>query len=227
MTIKHIEFDDKASLQEAFKRAILEELEKPCGEGPCLTILPGGSTPLAVYAEIVNEGAHSASCRALVLSDERMVPSDHEDSNYRSIRPMAEACGIADERIISPTTDLPLKDAATDFDQRLRVITEEGATVDSCFLGLGTDGHTASLFPDMDIPSADDPRFAVPAPKESGPSRISITPRLIHMAKQIIFLVSGSEKTEMTNRLLQDPESIPAGVAVRGHQDVQIWSCLS
>jgi 6-phosphogluconolactonase len=225
--IQHIEHDSRDALEGRFRHALSDLWSHPCSTEPCITILPGGSTPLRVYGSLTREPVAATPCTTIVLSDERMVPEDHQDSNTRSIKPMALACGISDSQIIRPDTSLVLEDATQSFDNQLQDLIKRKARVTTCFLGLGTDGHTASLFPGMLLPEPQSPNLAVPAPRESGPSRVSIAPRLILMASKVVFIVCGADKRHMADILLTNPDSIPAGQAVRGHARVELWSCFS
>jgi 6-phosphogluconolactonase/glucosamine-6-phosphate isomerase/deaminase len=90
-------------------------------------------------------------------------------------------------------------------------------------LGLGADGHTASLFNLQDAGRRDG-RLAVPVVKTEKPDRISVTPTFLRKIDKIIILATGAEKKKRIQTLLAKPGTIPAGVALADHPDVEIWT---
>ena len=99
---------------------------------------------------------------------------------------------------------------------------ENGGRITLGLLGLGADGHVASLFSKRDLTRATD-RYSIAVPLDSGPDRVSVTPKLLREIDSLVFLVAGQEKAGVFDRILNDPESTIAGQAVRGTSDTEVW----
>ncbi len=191
-------------------------------------MLAGGRTPLEIYRRAAAESLSSEA--ALFLSDERYVPSSDPQSNYGTIFPMLG-------KLMRIQTELPIEEAAQAFHNELRQIER----IPLGLLGLGADGHTASLF-NLEDAALRDERLAIPVflqNKAAGtdavrtvgvspalPNRISVTPTLLNRIERIIILATGAEKKEMVQTLLNHPESIPAGVALADHPNVELWTAM-
>jgi len=173
-------------------------------------MLAGGRTPLEIYRRAAEAGLSNEA--SFFLSDERYVPADHPQSNYKAISPFFPNLG----RI---KTDLSIEKCAHAFHNDLSRIKR----IPLGLLGLGTDGHTASLFNLKDA-ALRDGRLAIPVIKTEKPDRISVTPVLLSRIERIILLASGPEKKEIIQTLLNDPETIPAGVALKDHPNVELWT---
>lgn len=173
-------------------------------------MLAGGRTPLEIYRRAAESGLSTAA--TLFLSDERYVPVTDPQSNYKTISPFFPTIGKIQ-------TELSIEEAAQAFDEYLSRI----QSVPLGLLGLGADGHTASLFNLKDAALRDD-RLAIPVIKTEKPDRISVTPTLLNRIERIIILATGADKKEMIQALLEKPEPIPAGVALADHPNVEIWT---
>ena len=138
------------------------------------------------------------------------------------MKAMIRSLGIPASRIIRPHTGLPIDESAREFDRALAAFLSRG-TITLALLGLGADGHTASLF------RAEDVRrgarcYAVSTSRSHGPAdRISVTRGLLLRAERVVFLVTGEEKADAVSALLAAPETIAAGQAVEGIPDVEVW----
>jgi len=176
-------------------------------------MLAGGRTPLEIYRRAAVEGL--STCGVLFLSDERFVPVTDPRSNYGGIAAFFKG------RWIQVDTSLPMEKAAQGFHDNLSRI----QNIPLGLLGLGADGHTASLFTLKDAALRDD-RLAIPVVKSEKPDRISVTPVLLHKVEKILILATGADKKAMIQTLLNKPETIPAGIALAGHPDVEIWTNL-
>lgn len=191
---------------------------------PHAVMLSGGRTPLAAYDEVARRGTWASDDLHVFLSDERLVPEDSPDSNFGRIFPMLERLQLAEGRILQPRTDLPLKKAAADYDRTLQQFVRSGGRITLGLLGLGADGHTASLFTPEDLERGGAGALAVAVPRTEGPSRISVTPGLLKRVEVLIFLAVGRDKQDVVSRLLKEPDSLVAGQAVREAAAVQLWT---
>lgn len=194
-----------------------------CGDDLCGVMLSGGSTPMPVYERVMASPPETGEGLRVLLSDERVVLYDSPDSNFGNMRPMIEALRVAPHQVLPVETELGPERAAAAYDEKLETFVEKGGRICLGLLGLGTDGHTASLFSIEDAQIDD--KWAISVRKEEGPERVSVTSAFIQRCERIVFLVAGPEKREMVDRLLNDPLSIPAGHAVNGMEEVEIWYC--
>ena len=187
--------------------------------GQFIVALSGGSTPRDTYRQLATEALVSRVMwsRVQVLwGDERCVPPDHMESNYRMARdtlldrvpvPAGNVHRILGED--APTS------AAEAYEATLRALlrTPAGARIDLVLLGLGEDGHTASLFPGS--AAVHEQTRWVLAARASAASmwRITLTPAVINAAAEVLFLVSGGAKAGILRRVLEGPhrpQELPA-----------------
>jgi 6-phosphogluconolactonase len=173
-------------------------------------MLAGGRTPLEIYRRAAAEGLSTHG--QLFLSDERYVPANDPQSNFGTISPFFPMLGTI-------KTGLPIEATAQVFHEYLNRM----QSVPLGLLGLGTDGHTASLFNLQDA-ALRDARLTIPVIKTEKPDRISVTPTFLHKVEKILILATGADKKEMIQTLLKKPETIPAGVALADHPNVEIWT---
>jgi 6-phosphogluconolactonase len=182
--------------------------------GSCTVALSGGSTPRAMFDLLARESygeAPSWEQYELFWSDERAVPPEHPDSNYGMARDalLSKVPVPADHIHRMPAERTPLDRAAADYEAEIRHVVpagEDGVPVfDLIMLGMGDDGHTASLFPDS--PALDEhERLVVPNYVEKlDAHRMTFTPRLINAARSVLFLVAGAAKADTLAAVLQGP----------------------
>jgi 6-phosphogluconolactonase len=184
--------------------------------------LAGGSTPKKLYALLASEPYRDQINWALVevfWSDERCVPPDSEDSNYH----------LAEEALLSkvpiPASQIHRMPAdAADRDAAALVYTEEMQRVlgtngipsfDLMQLGMGPEGHTASLFPGQ-LSLKEQSRLVMPVdvPKPP-PPRLTCTPPLLNAAAHVLFLVTGQDKADAVAAILEgehNPDEYPAQI---------------
>jgi 6-phosphogluconolactonase len=187
--------------------------------------LAGGSTPLALYRLLGRRGRltppGSLPWRDIHLfwGDERLVAPEHPQSNYGAVRhALLEALGLPAANVHRIRGELQTAEAAADaYEQELRwffgLDPGELPRLDLVFLGLGDDGHTASLFPGHPA-TAERQRLAVavhlPPP---GPDRVSLTLPVLNRAAAVVFLVAGAGKRAVLRRLVAGdatPAALPA-----------------
>jgi len=201
-------FDTPDALAEAAADALADLLRRtPGGFG-----LAGGSTPRAAYGKLIERDIPWPDVTCW-LPDERWVPPMDPDANARMAR--RELTDHVAARFLAPDTTIDDPHvAASAYEQDLNG--EFGGEVGIVLLGIGADGHTASLFPHSDALAVDD-QFAVATTAPDGSPRITVTAPVINAARRVWFLVSGSAKAGMVAEVIEGlrlPIAVPAqGVA--------------
>jgi len=168
---------------------------------PFRVVLSGGSTPRAAY-QLLADMNLDWDCAELFFSDERFVPPDHKDSNYRMVRETLLATGrVQPRKLLAIPTDGTPQSAADRYDETLRQQYGAGTLEPGVplfhltLLGLGDDGHTASLLPGQPVLKELE-RWAVAVPEGRGEPRITLTYPALDSSELILFLVSGAEKRD-------------------------------
>ena len=174
----------------------------------CQIALSGGSTPSKAYALLGQE--HLPWDRVdVVLGDERWVSANDDSSNALMLRRTLLAEGPASGAAFHPVPTVELENAEASAvamaDLVSRLCPANPPIFDVMLLGLGDDGHTASLFPGTEAPGVTDHWATVGRGK--GLDRITLTAPVLSAARQVIFLVSGANKQEALRRLLDSTES--------------------
>ncbi len=215
--------ENDAALAERAAQLVSHEILKPLLPGETRALmLSGGSTPLAAYAQVAALGLAAAPGQYFFLSDERREPFDSPKNNFRNIEPLFTSVGCNPEHCLRVQTPLHAADAAAAYHESLRAFLDRGGRIPVGLLGLGADGHTASLFTAADV-AKDAGRLATWVNRPDGMEGVSVTPALLARVERLIFLVAGAGKREMVDRLLHQPDSIAAGLAVRGCAKVELW----
>ncbi len=187
--------------------------------GRCVVALAGGSTPREMYVLLTQPplvGAVDWSRVEVVWGDERCVPPNDPESNYRMARlALLDHVAIPASRIHRIHGEAPPVTAAADYEQALRLLLRTpagppqdvaGHRIDLVLLGLGDDGHTASLFPGT--PAIEDEvswATAVVRPGAEAMWRVTLTPPVLNAAGEVLFLVTGSGKAPIVRQLLATP----------------------
>jgi 6-phosphogluconolactonase len=181
----------------------------------------GGSTPRHAY-ELAAQSDADLSAATLWLGDERMVPEDDERSNLRLVRSSLTDRLPEDRRprLMPVDTSLSADAAAAAYEEQLLQTIGHNPRLDLALMGLGPDGHTASLFPGKPA-VAETQRYAVGVPDagmEPMVERVTLTLRLFNTAREVVFLVAGADKAEAVARVFRDPpdESAPAALVRPG-----------
>lgn len=208
----------------AYWRRLAQEAVE--ARGRFLLVLAGGSTPQPLYRQM----AHSPyredvpwSQTHVFWGDERMAPSEDPQSNYGQARELLLShVPVPPEQIHPIPGGLEPEEAAAAYGETLARWAEQPAVeerawprFDLVLLGLGSDGHTASLFPGSAVKEEERrPARAVRAEYEGRPAdRVTLAPPVFNSARQILFLVTGGEKAEALAGVLEgeeDPVRWPA-----------------
>jgi len=196
------------------------------GAGPHAVMLSGGRTPLAVYDELCRRGIKAGPDLTLFFSDERDVGEDSPDSNYGNTKPFLKSLGISPNRIIRVRTELGWRESAVRYGREIEAFLTAGGRITLGLLGLGSDGHTASLFTPEDIVRSGG-LYAAAIPRTQKPDRISVTPGLLRRVERMIILAPGPDKRDIISKLVHHPEQVVAGMALKELPSVEIWSVIS
>jgi len=168
---------------------------------PFRLLLSGGSTPRATY-QLLAKMDLDWDCAELFFGDERFVPPDHPDSNYRMVRESLLAGGkVQPRKLLAIPTDGTPDSAAARYDEILRQQYGAG-TLEAgvplfhlTLLGLGDDGHTASLLPEQPV-LRERTRWAAAVPQGRSEPRITVTYPALDSSELILFLVAGEAKRD-------------------------------
>ena len=168
------------------------------GEGPVTITVPGGSTPFPIIEKLLE---HDLDFSRLVVwpNDDRIVPEDHEASNTGKLRALFEPAG-------AEVVTLTIMEAVPHFDL--------------AWLGMGADGHIASLFPNTD-PQLDEERRIIrltpdPLPPEAPFDRISLTMPALLDSGQIAFVIRGSDKRTVFDDAVSGQSDLPVARLLKG-----------
>ncbi len=199
-------------------------------KGYFTTALSGGKTPIDFYKILSAGGKELPWAKIhLFLADERFVPATDKESNYRLVREcLLNHVDIPKNNVHRiDTEEATLEMAAEKYEEEIRnFFGIEGDRIpefDLIMLGIGEDGHTASLFPEA--PSLKEKkRIAIPVIAEKPPhKRISLTLPVLTNAQRIMFLVTGSEKAGIVREIVEESESrLPASLVRRMARSVYL-----
>ena len=228
---------DAAALARATAAAFVESAAAAVRErGRFVVALAGGSTPRAAY-RLLADPAGPWPARVewprveVFFGDERCVPPDHPDSNYRmaheALLAHVPVGGVHRVRTELASAD----DAARDYARALAEVTGEGPAddappprLDLVLLGMGPDGHTASLFPGTTA-LAETRRWVVaPWVEKLGAPRVTLTYPVLARARRVVFAVGGADKAAALGQVLEAPPGAgPPAARVRPQGGELVW----
>jgi 6-phosphogluconolactonase len=210
-------FETPEELAEASARDFAARTQETIDErGRFAVALAGGSTPKATYEVLARDYANELDWSRVhvFFGDERTVPPDHEDSNYR----------MAYETLLSHVPvgsvhrmrgELPPDEAAAAYEEELRAFfgQVDVPRFDLILCGLGEDGHTLSLFPETAALDVND-RWVVANPVlKLGTTRLTLTIPVLNVSRAVTFVVAKESKAEALKEVLEgdaDPRAYPA-----------------
>jgi len=187
--------------------------------GRFIMAVSGGHTPWAMLRALADQDVPWPDVH-VVQVDERVAPAGHPDRNLTHLQESLLAhCPLRPEQVHAMPVESPdLESASAEYAATLQKIAGIPAVLDLAHLGLGPDGHTASLVPAdpvLDVTGVD---VALTGPYQ-GRRRMTLTYPMLNRSRRIVWLVTGREKAEMLARLCETDRSIPAG-RVRQQQAV-------
>ena len=186
--------------------------------GRFMVALSGGSLPKLLGPPLVTEPLRSQidwSAWHVFWADERCVPLDHADSNYRLAREnLFDQVAIPPDQIVAIDDSLPPNQAAAAYQEQLRQLFQPGPDeiprFDLILLGMGEDGHTASLFPGHRLLNETE-RWVAPvvnSPKPP-PERITLTLPIINQSRHVAFIAAGSGKASVLAQVAAPTATAP------------------
>jgi len=177
--------------------------------GAFFVALAGGTTPRAAYALLAQEPRASKVDWAHVLvyfSDERCVPPGDEQSNYHmAAQALLERVPLPERNVHPMRGEIEPVQAAREYAALLTETMGDRPRFDLLMLGMGTDGHTASLFPGSDPLAEDDRLVRAPYVEKMGGHRITFTPRVINNARHVLIATEGLTKAPALYAVLRGP----------------------
>ena len=216
--------------KEELARAAAEHFARKSREavaqkGSFTVALSGGSTPKALYELLADQYGDQIPWPNIHFywSDERHVPPDHAESNYRiANEAMLSRVPVSPANVHRIISENPAADAARDYENTIVKQIGGHPRLDLILLGLGTDGHTASIFPGSEVLNETERLVAATWVEKLNTFRITMTLPLLNNGASVVFLVSGAEKAQIVKEVLEGPEKYPAQ-AVKPHNGELIW----
>lgn len=208
-------FGDSKALVVALAKTIFEESEKAIKERGVFTLsLSGGSTPKALYEHLASKYKEKLQWSKILffLGDERCVAHDDKESNFKMI-----TTAMFSQAAVPPTSIFPTVDQDTDPElsaskyhktmiDAFKVPINAVPVFDFVLLGLGPDGHTASLFPDSKALTEEKQTFVANWVEKFNAYRLTSTYPLLNAARHVVFLVSGDGKAEIMKDIFSSKE---------------------
>ena len=204
--------DAGAAAREAARFLVGEGTRAIAARGRFSLALSGGSTPWRMLARM-QPGDLPWERVEVFQVDERVAPAGGEERNLSHLRSslVARVALPAQQVHAMPVEAEDLARAARGYASDLAAITGEPATLDVVHLGLGADGHTASLVPGDAVLAVRDTDVAMTAAPYQGRWRMTLTYPALDRARTILWLIAGADKAQMLRRLYEGDTSIPAG----------------
>ncbi len=226
--------DGEALAREGVRRFVDAARRSISARGRFVVALAGGNTPRRLYQLLAHVETIDWSRVHVCFSDERMVAQDSPDSNFKMARDsLLGIVAIPPGQVHPVPTSLSIDEAAQRYDQVLRdILPKDEPRLDLALLGMGSDGHTASIFPGsrllagvdddflLDDPETGPLRNEVPTPSLDSFSserlcapvydapkppacRVTMTPYVLNLARQVIVLVAGDDKVAAVSAALE------------------------
>jgi 6-phosphogluconolactonase len=179
--------------------------------GSFVMAVSGGHTPWVMLRALTGEAIPWEGLH-VVQVDERVAPEGHPDRNLTHLREsLLQHAPLRPEQILAmPVESSDLEAASAQYALTLQAIAGSPPVLDLVHLGLGPDGHTASLVPGDPVLGVTDADVA-PTGVYQGRRRMTLTYPMLNRARRVLWVVTGSEKGEMLRRLRDGDMSIPAG----------------
>ena len=217
------------SFVEDAAEVILDGAREAIEQRGCFRVaLSGGNTPRPIYETLAREGTRVPWNKVwITFGDERCVGPEDDASNYRMAgESLLDRVPIPPENVLRMRGELPPEEAAADYERQLAEIAAELGEPryvhDLILLGMGDDGHTASLFPESEGLNETERNVIANYVAKLSSHRISFTFPLINVARHVCFLVRGRAKAGIVQRILDGDTSFPSA-HVRPEEGELTW----
>ncbi len=211
--------DDEAVAMRAARWIAAAAREAAAARGRFALAVSGGRTPWRMLRALASEDVPWEKVH-LFQVDERVAPAGHPDRNLTHLRESLGLClgaALPSANLHAmPVEDADLAAAAARYQRELEAIAGAPAVLDAAHLGLGPDGHTASLVPGDPVLAVDGADVAVTG-SYAGRFRMTLTYPALDRARAVLWVVTGAEKAPVLPRLLAGDRSIPAGRVRAAH----------
>lgn len=188
--------------------------------------LSGGTTPWPVYKELIPllDKNSNLSQFLFIQTDERIVASNSERSNQKAVKEAIFNSSFSKKPVFVPAP-VETNEVCNNYASLIAQVMPEGkwpATISAAILGIGPDGHIASLFPEDDWENKESPTdFIIVKPVSQPEARLSLTFSALCRAQNIIFLVSGAAKKDILEEVIINRNSrLPAAKLIRSRQTI-------
>ena len=210
MEIKILQSADEVASQAAYLIADLIR-ENVAKKGFFTMAISGGRTPWEMIKVLAQENLPWEKVHVFQV-DERIAPDGNADRNLTQLFQTIQGTRLMTRLNIFPMPVIAanLEEACVEYAQHIQEVTQNGK-LDLVHLGMGSDGHTASLIPGDSVCEVMDQDVALTTSPYQGRDRMTLTYPLINRAEKILWLVTGAEKAAMLQRLLNSDPEIPAG----------------
>lgn len=215
-------FATRGALDTALEQRLAQAI---AAAGPRAVMLSGGHTPLPAYRAVASRSPPHDEELHIFFSDDRYVPRDSEASNYHQARPLLDSLALAPESLLRVRTELPLEEAAADYERALGQLLASGVRLVLGLLGLGADGHTASLFTALDLTRARG-RLAIAVHRPDGMFGVSVTPEVLARIEVLLFVVAGDDKQNALLSLEARDPKLTAWRAVQDCPAIELWTAV-
>lgn len=218
----HVAADEKDFVTKASEYIVARAETSVKEHGVFIWALSGGTTPAPVYARLQNVPSFPWEQTVFLWTDERCVPPEHPDSNYgMALRFMPN---LQRGKVLRIEGESPAKQAAARYHEVLNsaIPQEHGLPViDLVLLGVGEDGHTASLFPGTEYLASTGKNTLVHAAGTQH-ARVSLSLPVINNAETCVFLATGPAKEDIVREILLQRADVPAR-HVRPKKGTLVW----
>lgn len=220
-------FDEVSNLQAACATRVADVL-RASSDGRVVTVaLSGGSTPRKMHEMLARADGIDWSNVHVFWGDERTVPPDHADSNYRMAKEtLLDHVEIPAENVHRMAGEIAPEAAAQQYEDEIRRVFNLGQgeipRFDVILLGMGADGHTASLFPGTDALDEMNRLVVANQVPQHDTVRLTLTYPVLNNARLVLFVVAGEDKADAANQCTFGANPPPAG-RVQPHDGNLVW----
>lgn len=205
--------EDAGAVAREAARFLIDEARRAIAARGCFSLaLSGGSTPWRMLGCLAPGDLDWERVEVFQV-DERVAPAGSDERNLTHLEAsLARRVPLPAGQVHAmPVDAADLDRAARDYAARLRSVTGEPAILDLVHLGLGADGHTASLVPGDTVLETRDAEVAMTAAPYQGRRRMTLTRPVLDRARVLLWLITGADKADMLRRLHEGDPGIPAG----------------